>query len=73
MLLLYVPHLHIHLDPVLVHRDDSLHGRGVREGEQECLSEHLVDEVDIVTSTIEYFPDQLSLHIKISHEVALAQ
>ena len=69
----YISYLNIHLNPVLVHRDDPLHGRGVGEGEQECLSEDFMDKVDIVTGSIEYFPDQLSLHVKISHVVALVQ
>ena len=46
-------HLDVHLDPVLVNRDDPLHGRRVGEGEQERLAIHLVHEVHVVPGDID--------------------
>lgn len=46
---------HIHLYPVLVGEDDSLHDGGVAEAEAERLTEQLVDEVDIVARGEEDF------------------
>ena len=43
-----LPHLNVHLYPVLVDSDHPLHGRRVGEGEQEGLPVHLVHEVNVV-------------------------
>lgn len=61
------------MDPVLVHRDHPLHGGGVGEGEEEGLSEDLVDEVDIVSGAVEYLPDQSTLQVQVTHVVRLVE
>ena len=53
---------HIHLDPILVHCDYSLHGWRVREGEKKGLAVDLMDKVDIVPRAIEHFPDKGPFH-----------
>ena len=43
------------------------------EGEEEGLSEDLVDEVDIVSGAVEDLPDQPTLQIQVSHVVRLVE